>query len=81
MKAIELKLGDRVRPKNSFMRCFNDMVVKQIHNEEITFYRPYVHTADFSYTGGVICFIGIEEFNVSIHSITEYELLDSVNLR
>ena len=81
MKAIELKLGDRVRPKNPFMRCFNDMVVKQIHNEEVTFFRPYVHTADFSYTGGVICLIGIEEFGCSIHSTEDYELLDSVNLR
>lgn len=81
MKAKDLKLGDRVRSKISVMRAFNDMVVKQIKDNEITFFRPYVHTADFSYTGGVICYVGIEEYNIPIYSTEEFELLDSVQLR
>jgi len=42
-------------------------------NGDIVLFRPYVSPADFSYTGGVICFIGIEEFT---HPPAEFELVD-----
>ena len=81
MKTSELRLGDRVRPKHPASRAFTDMVVKQIKNDEITFFRPYAHTADFSYTGGVICYVGIEEFSAPVNDRDEYDLLETVNLR
>jgi len=57
MKASELNLGDTVR---LFDGAFGDAVVQQITDEGVTFFRPYATTADFSYTGGAIPYIGIE---------------------
>lgn len=35
--------------------------VSQVHADgTVDLFRPYTHTADFSYTGGVICYVGIE---------------------
>lgn len=82
VKMKELKLGDRIRfwdPEKP-SPAFQDSVVKQIKDGEITFFRPYVHTADFSFTGGVICYIGIEEWN-SPTNHNEVELLESVTLK
>jgi len=32
----------------------------------VDLFRPYVQTADFSYTGGVICYIGIDTDNKKV---------------
>jgi len=58
MRNVDLQLADQV------MRTDNPTLgictVKQIKDHWVTFYRPYTHTADFSHTGGVICYTGVE---------------------
>jgi len=86
--AKNLKLADVIRfganmvggetPNHAFP--FSDCTVKQIKDGEITLFRPYVHTADFEYTGGVICTIGIEEITIPANE-TEYLLLESKTLK
>jgi len=39
-------------------------VVKNVTKEEVHLWRPYTHLADFTYTGGVICYTGINEVNL-----------------
>lgn len=63
VKAKDLKLADTVTV-SSFGE-WTKAIVKQVTADEVTLFRPYGTTADFSYTGGVICFIGIEEYKVS----------------
>jgi hypothetical protein len=60
-KAKDLALGDVVQLSDGPYSC---ATVKKVGEDEVTFFRPYVQTADFSYTGGVPCYIGIEEFSV-----------------
>lgn len=36
-------------------------VCKVNEDGTVDLFRPYTHTADFSYTGGVICYVGIED--------------------
>lgn len=61
VKGSELNLGDIVKVwDNSDPYSF--ATVKQIEKDTVTLFRPYVATADFSCTGGVICYVGIEEF-------------------
>lgn len=54
----DLNLADIVR---LFDGPYGFATVKQITTDVVVFFRPYVLTQDFSYTGGVICSIGIEE--------------------
>ena len=82
IKPKDMQLGDRVRmiwEKQS--PPFMDSVVKQITDLNVTLFRPYVHTADFSYTGGVICYIGIDTWNIARDSSTEFLLLERVELK
>ena len=58
----ELQLADQLTRKGTL----GVVTVKQIKDNVITFFRPYTHTADFSYTGGVICYVGTEEWNEEI---------------
>lgn len=60
MTCAQLRLADRVRLSDG---PYGDATVSKVTETETTFFRPYVHTADFSYTGGVICYVGIEEFS------------------
>ena len=63
VKQSELALGDTVRLSPG---CdpFRDATVKQVADGCVTLFRPFVNTADFSYTGGVCCYIGIEEWKI-----------------
>ena len=36
-------------------------VVKNVTKDKVFLWRPYTHLADFTYTGGVICYAGINE--------------------
>lgn len=63
LKTNELKLGDVVK---AFDGPFGTAIVKQIENGLVYFFRPYAVTADFNYTGGVICYTGTEEFGRSL---------------
>ena len=58
MNNSELQLADQLTRSNTP----GVVTVKQIHDGYITFFRPYTHTADFSHTGGVICYVGTEEW-------------------
>jgi hypothetical protein len=82
----ELQLGDTVRNGLVSVCAFDVMVVKKITPTEVTFFRPYVQTADFSCAGKngsqVICYIGIEEFSVSLnYSGKMWQLLERKILR
>jgi hypothetical protein len=55
----ELKLADCVE---AFSGPYGTAIVRKIEGDIITFYRPYGAHHDFSYTGGVICLTGVEEF-------------------
>jgi hypothetical protein len=59
----ELRLADCVEAVDG---PYGTAIVKQIANGIITFFRPYAANADFSHTGGVICYLGIEEFTRSV---------------
>ena len=59
----KLNLGDVVRLDGQ--SPYDCATVKQLTAYEVTLFRPYVSTADFSYSGGVVCYIGIEEFKAS----------------
>ena len=61
----DLRLGDVVRLYDD---AYADATVKNVTNAVVTLFRPYVVTADFSYSGGVICYVGIEEIHTSINT-------------
>lgn len=66
----DLKLGDVVRLNG--IAAWDTAIVKQIKDGEVHLFRPYGTTAGFEYTGGVICYTGIEEFSLpaSEHTVT-----------
>ena len=63
-KAKDLRLGDVVEVSPG---PFCTAIVQNVGTDFVEFFRPYGTTADFSYTGGVICYIGIEIFKVGKH--------------
>lgn len=66
--ASAVQLGDIVRLKFEDNHCnpYADCTVKEIHDDgQVTLFRPYTATSDFSTSSGVICYVGIEEFTVS----------------
>ena len=63
IQAKELKLGDVIQCLG-INQEFSTGIVKQVKSDSITIYRPYAVTANFSYTGGVICYTGIEEYQI-----------------
>lgn len=62
VKGTDLKLADIIRLDTE---AFGDAIVENIDGTEITLTRPYMHHSDFSHTGGVITYIGVEKFTVS----------------
>lgn len=64
VKGTELALGDIVLC-SAHGDTYNCATVKQLSEHEVTLFRPYVQTDDFAYSGGIICYIGIEEFKAS----------------
>jgi hypothetical protein len=75
----DLRLADTVIVTND---CgpWNTSIVRKVTDTEVMLFRPYGTTADFSYTGGVICYVGIEEFSIprGDHPVT---ILDRKELR
>ena len=59
----KLNLGDIVITSDNSPYTF--ATVRNLTPDTVTLFRPYVHCSDFAYTGGVICYIGLEEFNCS----------------
>ena len=70
IKLSDLHLRDTVR---LFEGAYGIATVYRINPDgSVQVWRPYVSTSDVEYTGGVIPFIGLEDF--AIHG-TEVELL------
>lgn len=55
--------------------------VKNVADGVATMFRPYTHTADFSGTGGVICYVGIEEYQIELSRAREWILISRKTLR
>jgi hypothetical protein len=58
----DLKLGDVVSLFNDKSPYGNATVYRINPDGSAQVWRPYVTTADFSYVGGVIPYLGIEDF-------------------
>ena len=78
LSSRELQIGDTVRDGHYE---WNTKIVKKKDKENITFFRPYGTTANFTYTGGVICYVGIEEYQVPLSDYKDYTLLNRQELR
>lgn len=66
VRARDLKLGDVIRLSPA-CDAYRDAVVKQLAGGSrplVVLFRPYAHSGDFSYTGGVICYTGTEEWSI-----------------
>lgn len=72
LKPRDLKLGDVVRAM-PYDGPWSTAIVRKIDEKEgtVTLFRPYGTCSDFSYTGGVVCYTGIEEFNLYLSSDRE----------
>lgn len=64
----ELRERDVVRAEGQADEAFSSMVVKKVDTIKkcVTFFRCYLHSDDSRYTGGVIVYIGNEEFTVPL---------------
>ncbi len=84
IKTNELQLGDRlIQVSDSGEPLFENGIttVKQIADGKVSMFRPYTHTASFSDTGGVICYVGIEEYNVEVDRDLQWLLIRRVTLK
>lgn len=84
-KAKDLQLGDTIRtgPIGEFtgpIGEFMDATVVNITTTIVHCVRPYVHTADFSYTGGALWYLGVENYDLVIDSDQEVILLSRKKL-
>jgi len=70
IKTRELQLGDVV---SLYEGAYSTATVKKITEDLITLFRPYVHASDFPNIGGIMCYIGIEEF--TIHRNTDQDFV------
>lgn len=61
IKAKDLRLADVVQIIDG---AYHTATVKQIENGYATLFRPYTHTENFSCTAGVICYVGVETFQI-----------------
>lgn len=77
-KVSELKLADTVRVS---VTDWGTAIVQNITATDVVFFRPYGVTANFSYTGGVICYVGIETYSVPLSSDMEFEILTRKELK
>ena len=64
MKISELQLADVVSIPGGNGTPWIHSIVKNVTDKEVTFFRPYGTHEGFSYTGGVICTIGVEEYSM-----------------
>ncbi len=79
MNAKDLKLGDVVKqlPINP-NEPFSELTVIQADDEYVTFYRHFTHLADFTYTGGVLAYVGISTFMASVNSPMDYQHITNI---
>ena len=65
----EMQLADVVQRVTDGPEAYMTATVTQVKNVEgmpgiVELMRPYVQTADFSYTGGVIGYLGVENYQI-----------------
>lgn len=60
----QLRLGDVVKT-SKLDEAFTSATVINVTEDEVTLFRPYVHTGDYSHTGGVTPYIGFEQYKLS----------------
>jgi len=81
---IGVKMSNKVKYSELRLRDVVDLesgdysiatVVQITEDRGIKFFRPYVMTSDFSYTGGVIPYIGFEEFHTPVYKDKEITLV------
>lgn len=58
---------------------YGDATVKQVEGDFITLFRCYVAASDFTYTGGIICTVGIEEYKIPRSNMLRYRLKEFGN--
>lgn len=59
-----VSLGDIVELSCISTAPYRHCTVSKLNEDgTVNLFRPYVHTSDFSYTGGVICYVGIENID------------------
>lgn len=81
VKTSELQLADVVRRVGSRGYAYDYCTVRQIKDGVVTLFRPYVHTADFSGTGGVICYIGTEDIELRVDDSSRWYVLQRKELK
>lgn len=60
----QLRLGDVVKT-SKLDEAFTTATVINVTEDEVTLFRPYVHTSDYSHTSGVTPYIGFEQYKLS----------------
>lgn len=60
----DLKLGDVVATVRT--AAYRAATVVKIDGDAVHLERPYIHTADFEYTGGVISYVGIDRYTLPL---------------
>ncbi len=58
--------------------AFMDLTVVGISEENVKFIRPYVHLANFTFSGTVIHYLGTEEVTVPKGWGSEYQLMGNI---
>lgn len=79
--ARDIKLGDTIELAFMPTTSFRMAVARQVTDKEITLFRIYIHTSDFSYSGGVVCYQGHEDVVISRDSTTLLRLCERRELR
>lgn len=74
----ELELGDVVELSVS---PYGTATVCNVTENEVEYFRPYTHHEDFTYTGGIICYVGIEKFKEYRHSDKTIKLLEKCSIK
>jgi hypothetical protein len=77
--AAELRLADVIQLEA--INAYHTATVKRIEHGSVTLFRPYVQTEDFSYAGGVICYIGIEQFIINPRPDETFLVLERKELK
>lgn len=79
MHHSNLRLADVVLLER--ITAYQTATVKRIKDGKITLFRPYVSTADFSMGTEVICYIGIEEWEITPRENELFTVLERKELR
>ena len=67
IKAADLRMGDVIIPHPmSLAESYVQSTVTQITETGVQLFRIYVSTSDFTCTGGVIPYIGFEQYTISL---------------